>query len=42
MKRYSKEMFLLSDSGYCMPYSSEECDPQPLLGYGEQSDPQTG
>ena len=42
MKRYSKEMFLQSESGYCMPYSSEECEPKPLLGYGEQSNPQTG
>jgi len=42
MKRYSQEMFLQSESGYCMPYSAEECDPKPLLGFGEQKDPKTG
>lgn len=39
--RYTKEMFLFSASGYCMPYSSEKCDPQPLLEYGNQVHPRT-
>lgn len=39
--RYTKEMFLFSASGYCMPYSSEKCAPQPLLEYGHQVHPRT-
>ncbi len=42
MKRYSKDMFLQSPSGYCMPYSADDCEPTPLLGYGEQTNPRTG
>ena len=40
-KKYTKEMFLQSATGYCMPYSADECEPVPTLGYGEQVHPQT-
>ena len=36
MKRYSQEMFLQSESGYCMPYSAEECLLRLLSGQMEQ------
>ena len=39
--KYTKEMFLQSATGYCMPYSADECEPVPILGYGEQVHPQT-
>ena len=39
--KYTKEMFLQSATGYCMPYSADECEPVPTLGYGEQVHPQT-
>ena len=42
MKRYSKDMFLQSASGYSMPYSADDCEPKPLLGYGEQVNPNSG
>ena len=40
-RKYSKEMFLQSATGYCMPYSADECEPIPVLGYGEQKHPKT-
>ena len=39
--KYTKEMILQSATGYCMPYSAEECEPVPTLGFGEQTHPQT-
>lgn len=38
---YTPDMMLRSDSGYSMPFVSEE-DIVPSLGYGDQTHPQTG
>ncbi len=40
--KYTAEMMLRSDSGYCMPFKEESGDAQMSLGYGEQKHPVTG
>ena len=40
--KFSKEMILLSKSGYAMPFEDKEHDIVPTLGYGEQKHPVTG
>lgn len=39
---YTQEMNLVSASGYCMPFEERDGDVKLLLGYGEQTHPQTG
>ena len=41
--KYTEEMILQSDSGYCMPFEEQQGkDVELSLGYGEQTDPATG
>ena len=40
--KFSKEMILLSKSGYAMPFEDKEHDIVPTLGYGQQKHPMTG
>ena len=41
--KYTEEMILQSDSGYCMPFEEQQGkDVELSLGYGEQTDPVTG
>ena len=41
--KYTEEMILHSDSGYCMPFEEPQGkDVEMSLGYGEQTDPVTG
>ena len=41
--KYTEEMILQSDSGYCMPFEEQRGkDVELSLGYGEQTDPATG
>jgi len=40
--KYTEEMILQSDSGYCMPFEEQQGkDVELSLGYGEQTDPAT-
>lgn len=39
---YTRDMFLLSDSGYAMPFKAEEKPITLLLDYGKQKHPRTG
>ena len=41
--KYTEEMILQSESGYCMPFEERQGkDVKLSLGYGEQTDPATG
>ena len=41
--KYTEEMILQSESGYCMPFEERQGkDVKLSLGYGEQTDPTTG
>ena len=41
--KYTEEMILQSESGYCMPFEERKGkDVKLSLGYGEQTDPTTG
>ena len=41
--KYTEEMILQSESGYCMPFEERPGkDVELSLGYGEQTDPATG
>lgn len=41
--KYTEEMILHSESGYCMPFEEPQGkDVELSLGYGEQTDPETG
>ena len=40
--KYTHEMILLSDSGYCMPFEEKDKDVEMTLGYGKQRHPKTG
>ena len=41
--KYTEEMILQSESGYCMPFEEQQGkDVELSLGYGEQTDPVTG
>ncbi len=40
--KYSKEMELFSESGYCMPFEERDKDVEMTLGYGKQTHPATG
>lgn len=40
--KYTQEMMLHSDSGYCMPFEERDRDVEVTLGYGKQRHPQTG
>lgn len=41
--KYTEEMILHSDSGYCMPFEAPQGEDVELsLGYGEQTHPETG
>jgi hypothetical protein len=40
--KYTQEMMLQSDSGYCMPFEEKEKDVEMSLGYGKQKHPKTG
>ena len=41
--KYTEEMILQSESGYCMPFEEQQGkDVELSLGYGEQTDPATG
>ena len=41
--KYTEEMILHSESGYCMPFEEPQAkDVELSLGYGEQTDPETG
>lgn len=40
--KYTQEMMLHSDSGYCMPFEERDKDVEMTLGYGKQRHPQTG
>ncbi len=41
--KYTEEMILHSQSGYCMPFQDRSCkDVEMTLGYGEQTHPVTG
>jgi hypothetical protein len=39
--KYTQEMMLHSDSGYCMPFEERDKDVEMTLGYGKQRHPQT-
>lgn len=39
---YNQEMFLMSKSGYCMPFDDRGGQVELLLGYGEQKHPKSG
>ena len=41
--KYTEEMILHSESGYCMPFEEQQGKDEELsLGYGEQTDSATG
>ena len=40
--KYTHEMILLSDSGYCMPFEEKDKEVEMTLGYGKQRHPKTG
>lgn len=40
--RFSKEMILLSQSGYAMPFEDKDADVTPSLAFGKQKHPRTG
>ena len=40
--KYTQEMMLQSDSGYCMPFEEKGKDVEMSLGYGKQKHPKTG
>lgn len=40
--KFSQEMMLQSDSGYCMPFEEKDKDVEMTLGYGNQRHPKTG
>ena len=40
--KYSQEMILKSPSGYCMPFEERDGEVVMSLGYGKQTNPQTG
>lgn len=40
--KYTQDMMLQSDSGYCMPFEERERDVKVLLPYGSQIHPKTG
>ena len=41
--KYTEEMILHSESGYCMPFEEPQGkEVEMTLGYGEQTDPGTG
>ena len=41
--KYTEEMILHSDSGYCMPFAEPDGrDVSLSLGYGEQNHPESG
>jgi hypothetical protein len=40
--KYTKEMILASESGYCMPFAERDNEVEMTLGYGEQTHPLTG
>ena len=40
--KYSQEMILKSPSGYCMPFEERDREVVMSLGYGKQTNPQTG
>ena len=40
--KFSHEMMLQSDSGYCMPFEEKDKDVEMSLGYGKQRHPKTG
>ena len=41
--KYTEEMILHSESGYCMPFEAPQGkEVEVTLGYGEQTDPGTG
>ena len=40
--RFSKEMILLSQSGYAMPFEDKDADISPSLAFGKQKHPKTG
>ena len=40
--KYTHEMILLSPSGYCMPFEERDKEVEMTLGYGKQTNPQTG
>ena len=40
--RYTQDMMLQSDSGYCMPFEERGKDVEMSLGYGKQKHPKTG
>ena len=42
MMKFSQEMMLQSDSGYCMPFEEKDKDVEMSLGYGKQKHPKTG
>jgi hypothetical protein len=39
--KYTQEMILHSDSGYCMPFEEKDKDVEMSLGYGKQKHPKT-
>ena len=40
--KYTQDMMLQSDSGYCMPFEEKGKDVEMSLGYGKQKHPKTG
>ena len=40
--KYTQEMILQSQSGYCMPFEEREKEVEMILGYGKQTNPETG
>ena len=40
--KYTHEMILQSDSGYCMPFEEKDKEVEMTLGYGKQRHPKTG
>ena len=40
--KYTQEMILQSQSGYCMPFEERENEVEMILGYGKQPHPETG
>ena len=40
--KFTQDMMLQSDSGYCMPFEEKGKDVEMSLGYGKQKHPKTG
>ena len=40
--KFTQDMMLQSDSGYCMPFEEKDKDVEMTLGYGKQRHPKTG